>query len=120
MTDLENKQVMAENLRFYLNMKNITQAELCTTLNIKPNTFSDWINAKTYPRIDKIELLANFFEVKKSDLIEKDYTPDLDIRRIIYIRSKMNEYEKAKMMKILEVSFDEYFSDLYIDEDTDE
>ena len=33
-------------------------------------TFSDWINAKTYPRIDKIELLANYFGVLKSDLVE--------------------------------------------------
>lgn len=33
-------------------------------------TFSDWINAKTYPRIDKIELMANYFGIEKSDLVE--------------------------------------------------
>mgnify|MGYP000250745067 len=33
-------------------------------------TFSDWVNAKTYPRIDKIELMANYFGVTKADLVE--------------------------------------------------
>ncbi len=33
-------------------------------------TFSDWVNAKTYPRIDKIELMANYFGISKSDLVE--------------------------------------------------
>lgn len=45
---------------------------------------------------------------------------DVDIRRIEQARSKMSDSEKDKMMKILEASFDEYFSDNFIDEDTDE
>ena len=39
-------------------------------MKFKPSTFSDWVNAKTYPRIDKIEMLANYFGINKSDLIE--------------------------------------------------
>ena len=35
--------------------------------------FSDWVNAKTYPRIDKIELMANYSGISKSDLVE-DHT----------------------------------------------
>jgi len=34
-------------------------------------TFSDWVNAKTYPRIDKIELMANYFGISKADLVEE-------------------------------------------------
>ena len=34
-------------------------------------TFSDWVNAKSYPRIDKIELLANYFDISKADLVEE-------------------------------------------------
>lgn len=33
-------------------------------------TFSDWINGKKYPRIDKIEMMANYFNIAKSDLVE--------------------------------------------------
>lgn len=71
MSDLGNKDVMAANLRRLLTYNDKLQKQVCSDLNIKETTFSDWINAKNYPRIDKIEMLANYFGVKKSDLIER-------------------------------------------------
>lgn len=71
MSDLGNKQIMAENIRYYLRLNNISQTEICNTLGFKMPTFSDWVNAKTYPRIDKIEMMANYFGISKSDLVEK-------------------------------------------------
>ena len=40
-------------------------------LGLKYTTFTDWVKGNTYPRIDKIELLANYFGVPKSELVEK-------------------------------------------------
>ena len=71
MSSLGNKQVMADNIKRLMNEFNASQSDICTRLKLKPSTFSDWVNAKTYPRIDKIELLANYFGVEKSDLIEE-------------------------------------------------
>lgn len=71
MSDLGNKEIMAKNIRHYMNVFNVTQTEICNTLGIKMPTFSDWVNAKTYPRIDKIELMANYFGISKSDLVEE-------------------------------------------------
>lgn len=65
-----NKIIMANNIKKYLALNHKTQIELCQDLHIKPSTFSDWVNAKTYPRIDKIELMAKYFGIKKSDLVE--------------------------------------------------
>ena len=62
---------MAENLRYYIQLSKKTQKEICKDLNFKEMTFSDWVNAKTYPRIDKIEKMAQYFGIEKSDLIEK-------------------------------------------------
>ncbi len=70
MSNLGNKEVMAKNIRYYLDKNNINQADLCRTLGFKMSTFSDWMNAKTYPRIDKIELMSNYFGIQKSDLVE--------------------------------------------------
>lgn len=53
---------------------NVDRRKLSKDLNIKYTTLSDWINAKTYPRIDKIEMLANYFNVNKSDLVEDKST----------------------------------------------
>lgn len=70
MSDLGNKKIFAKNLKYYMDLKNISRNEICDKLDIKYATFSDWINAKKYPRIDKIEQLANYFDILKSDLIE--------------------------------------------------
>jgi hypothetical protein len=70
MSDLGNKEVMALNIKYFMNINNVNQTEVCSALNLKMPTFSDWVNAKTYPRIDKIELMANYFGIEKSDLVE--------------------------------------------------
>mgnify|MGYP002512053206 CR=1 FL=1 len=71
MSDLGNKQIMANNIKKYMKLGNKKRTEICEYLDIPYTTFSDWINAKTYPRIDKIEKLANYFGVEKSDLVEE-------------------------------------------------
>ena len=70
MKTLENKEIFSRNLSYYMNKYGITRNDLCEQLDLKYMTLSDWINGKTYPRIDKIELLANYFNINKSDLIE--------------------------------------------------
>jgi transcriptional regulator with XRE-family HTH domain len=71
MNDVEkNKRILAANLTRYLKLKNIDRNQLCADLGIKYSTLSDWLNARKYPRIDKIEMLANYFHIEKSDLIE--------------------------------------------------
>lgn len=70
MTSLGNKEIFSRNLKRLMNENNIDRNTLCENLNFRYSTVSEWISAKKYPRIDKIEMLANYFNVKKSDLIE--------------------------------------------------
>lgn len=77
MSDLGNKEIFAKNLNYYMNLNKKDRYDICTTLNFKYSTFSDWCNGKKYPRIDKIEMLANYFNIKKSDLIERKEEDDI-------------------------------------------
>ncbi len=91
MSDLGNREIFSKNLKRLLEQNSITQKELCIALNFKESTFSDWIQAKSYPRIDKIEMMANFFKVQKSDLIEK-YDPDrnsLSLEEYVKLNKKL-------------------------------
>lgn len=65
-----NKEIMAKNIKKFMSLKNVSATDVCLALKIKQNTFSDWVNAKSYPRIDKIELMARYFNIMKSELIE--------------------------------------------------
>lgn len=71
MTALGNKQIMADNIAYYMSVKGIDRNQLCDDLNFKYSTVSEWLAAKKYPRIDKIEIMAEYFGVSKSDLIEE-------------------------------------------------
>lgn len=79
MSGLGNKQIMARNIRYYLQINGLTQTDICKALGIKAPTFSDWVNAKTYPRIDKIEMMSNYFGISKSDLVEDHSIVQRDI-----------------------------------------
>ena len=70
MSDLGNKKIFSENLKYYMTINKKTRVDVCRDLDIPYSTFTDWCNANIYPRIDKIELLANYFDIKKSDLVE--------------------------------------------------
>ena len=37
---------------------------------------TEWINGKKYPRIDRIEIMADYFGIQKSDLIEEKLTDE--------------------------------------------
>ena len=59
-------------------MKGVTNQQLCDALDFKYTTFMDWIKGVTYPRIGKVEAMANYFGCEKSDLIEEKMTPEIE------------------------------------------
>ena len=70
MSNLGNKEIFAKNLAYYLDRSGKDQKEVAEVVGVAPSTFNEWMKAKKYPRIDKIEILANYFGILKSDLIE--------------------------------------------------
>ena len=73
---MDNKNIFANNLKRQMELHGKTRREICATLGFSYYTFSDWVNAKKYPRMDKVEMLANYFGIQKSDLIEEKLTPE--------------------------------------------
>ncbi len=78
MSNIGNKAIFAENLKHYLELNGKSRNEVCKALGFKYSTFTDWINGNKYPRMDKIEMLANYFGILKSDLIEEKVTPEME------------------------------------------
>ena len=71
MSNLGNKEIFAKNLSYYLERSGKDQKVVAEVVGVAPSTFNEWMKAKKYPRIDKIEMLANYFGILKSDLIEE-------------------------------------------------
>nr|DAZ07813.1 MAG TPA: Repressor protein CI [Caudoviricetes sp.] len=70
MSGLGNKDIMARNIQYYMDKYEKTRQDMCNALGVKYTTFTDWVKGNSYPRIDKIELMANYFGISKADLVE--------------------------------------------------
>jgi len=68
---MTNKNVFATNLKRYMALNGTSRKDLSKALGISYYTVTDWVNGKKYPRMDKVEMLANYFGILKSDLIEE-------------------------------------------------
>lgn len=108
---MEHKEVFSQNLQKYMALNGKSRKEVCQALGYSYFTFSDWVNGKKMPRMDKVEQLANYFGIKKSDLIEeakKEQPTEIDglsAKRKAYIDSimQMSESELDRLGKILAV-----------------
>ena len=69
--NLGNKETMARNIQYYMDLNHVNSADMCRVLDVPQSTFSYWLHARTYPRIDKIEKMASFFGITKADLVEE-------------------------------------------------
>lgn len=68
--EYSSREIVAANIKMFMREQGVTASDVCKALNIPNATFSDWINAKTYPRISKLEKLADYFGVRKADIVE--------------------------------------------------
>lgn len=111
-SSLGNKEVMAKNIRRHLNKLGLNVKDFASEMDFKYSTVLDWVNAKTYPRIDKIELMANYFKVEKADLIEEygsrknvlSSEINFDPRQAILLSNynKLNDNRKDKLVRVSE------------------
>jgi len=78
---MSNKTVFANNLKKHMALAGKTRRDLCHDLGFSYYTVSDWVTAKKYPRMDKVEILANYFNCLISDLIEEKTEEQLDTQK---------------------------------------
>lgn len=73
---MNNKNIFATNLKYQMALHGKSRRDLCEDLGFNYYTVTDWVNGKKYPRMDKVEKLANYFGILKSDLIEEKSVQD--------------------------------------------
>ena len=65
-----DRSVFASNLSRLMAARGIKAVDIAALLHVSKSTVSSWLNAQKTPRMDKIESLAEYFGVAKSELIE--------------------------------------------------
>lgn len=71
MTDIEQKKIFSKNLNYFLSQMNKTQKEVADAISVSPQTFNTWCQGIALPRMGKVQKLADYFHIEKSDLIDE-------------------------------------------------
>lgn len=64
------RKVLSKNLDKLMKEQNVTQVELSEAIGVSQSTVSNWLKELKYPRITKIQQLADYFNVPKSRITE--------------------------------------------------
>lgn len=65
------REVFIQNLKKVMKERNKTQKQISTDLGIPLSTVSSWVNGQSYPRIDKMQSLADYLNVSMKTLTDK-------------------------------------------------
>ena len=71
MSETEQKRIFQKNLLKYISASDKTQKEIADAIGVSPQTFNTWCQGIALPRMGKVQLLADYFHINKSDLIEE-------------------------------------------------
>lgn len=104
---MDNKNIFSTNLKKYMALQDKSRNDISNDLGFSYYTVTDWVKGKKYPRMDKVEKLANYFGVKKSDLIEDKTNKPTDNGELTEGQMKLYEFcstvPEDKVDRVLQV-----------------
>ncbi len=65
------KKIFSKNLKKYMELYGKSQIDLINDLGLNKSAVSTWCNGTRLPRMDKVDMLAKYFNINRSDLIEE-------------------------------------------------
>ena len=83
---MSEKEIFANNLKFLIKQKRLNYKEFAAAIDTKYTTVLDWVNGRNFPRIEKLETIANFFKIEKSRLLDVQFNSlktFLDLHKVL-------------------------------------
>lgn len=85
MSDEERKKIFSQNLNNILRLKKKSQIEVANAIGVSQQTFNTWCRGVALPRMGKVQLLADYFNINMANLLEPSpstaATPTLSLDR---------------------------------------
>lgn len=110
LSDLGNKEIFSRNLNRYVAKSGENQKDIAKAIGVSAGTFCDWMKGRAYPRMDKVQLLADYFGIKKSDLVEDVNVSKETISNqeqiVLDLFHKVPDDKKEILIKIIQAALD--------------
>ena len=101
MSDDVQKKIFTKNLNSYIEQRGKTQLEIAKSIGVSPQTFNTWCKEIAIPRMGKVQALADYFHINKSDLIEEKKQDD-ETPAILQYYNVLNDLGKKEATKRVE------------------
>ena len=92
---MNNRDIFSMNLRYQMDLHGKSRQDISDALGISYFTITSWVNGSKYPRMNKVEQLAKYFDISISDLVERKMTEekekDNDTLANIIVRMRTDE-----------------------------
>lgn len=111
MSSIGNKEILSKNLKYYIEKSGKDRRELADIWGFPYSTVSEWVNGRKYPRIDRIEIMADYFGILKSDLIEAKKEKPIEndglsdtVMQLIEIAKTLSDEDAALLLAALKAN----------------
>lgn len=121
MSEEDYRKIFVKKLNYYMELNNKNQMDLMKDLSLSSSTVSNWCTGQKLPRMGKIQMLADYFGINKSDLIEdkdeseESYYFNEDARELAEFMFKNPEYkvlfDASRKVKKEDIEFVRQFID---------
>lgn len=101
-----NKLIIANNLKYILDVSGASRKEFCNQNGLKYTTLCDWLNARTYPRLDVLEKIASNLSIELKDMFT-------DIEADDGLKTRVFEYARRLSGEDYSYMYPEGFFDLF-------
>ena len=108
MTASTIREIFPKKLLHYMTEYGKTRNDLVRDLGFKYSTIRDWEKGITVPRMDKVELLANYFHCTNSDLLEEKEKPTVaddglseDVMKLVEFAKSVPEDKASLILQVM-------------------
>lgn len=98
-------EIFSKNLKFYIIRSGRTQTQIALDLGVSKGTLSDWCSGRSHPRMSRVQEIAEYFGINKSDLLENGKR-GLEEDTAVIIR-ELNNKPKLKTLFSTAIKLDE-------------
>ncbi len=77
------RKIFSKNLNRYMEINQKTQTDIVNDLGFNKSAVSTWCNGTRLPRMDKVNILAKYFGVERSDLTEDKTEKDIQRKGVV-------------------------------------
>ena len=106
MSEQEFNKIFSKRLKYFLQQYNMSQSELASRLGVSPQSVTNWCKGIKSPRMDKIDAMCKFFNIKRSDLMEEQKEEvSYSHKKLINIYNQLSDNNQKKVLQYTENLF---------------